>query len=399
MRFDPGLSPSPQNDCSSGANAAFPQMFRSIVRRDVDGLTATFADVWLKIVEALTEPIALLDEEWNILACNHSWTRAVEVYGHFGLHQGANYYDFLQARAAEGYESARSTVEGLEAIRSGKQSSFRLLYAGSGTRQGRDFQLYINKFDIGGRAYLSVTRYDITEMFELRRLREDFSSSVMQSQAEERRRLGREIHDSTMQVLASLGLLLGQLKRKSLAPDCQPVLAEMEGLLSEAQKEIRSISYLAHPPLLDKMTLPQALQSLVEGFGRRTSLTTTFKMLGDLNLRTPAAEGAIYRVVQEALSNVHRHANASQATIRLSSSKHMTHVVIADDGRGMPHEITAGVGLAGMRSRLAELGGRLWIRPRSPGTAVIASLPNRSHSGLPNDRPVVSSASIVPEPA
>jgi len=140
-------------------------------------------------------------------------------------------------------------------------------------------------------------------------------------------------------------------------------------------QEIRSIAYLIHPPVLGELTLPEALQALVEGFGRRTGFGVQFELVGEPQVCCPAAEGAIYRVVQEALSNVRRHAKAKHATVRLSRGTAVTHVIIADDGVGLPATIKAGVGLAGMRSRLSELGGRLSIRSQSSGTTVIASIP------------------------
>ncbi len=120
-----------------------------------------------------------------------------------------------------------------------------------------------------------------------------------------------------------------------------------------------------------------------EGFSRRTDLPITFEVQGDLNSSGPATDGAIYRVVQEALSNVHRHARAHHASVQLVAGRTMTHVVIADDGLGMPIHVCAGVGLSGMRSRLSELGGRLSVYSRSPGTAVIGSVPaqNRINHG------------------
>lgn len=336
----------------------------------------SFIDVWQSLVDGLPEQIALLDDQWNIIVVNDSWTKTAELYGLFALMPGTNYLDFCREKAAEGHAPARDTVKGLNEIMSGETNSFRIVYNGSERWKGHDFQVCVNRFAVADRTYASVTRYDVTELLELRRLREDFSDSVIRGQAEERRRLGREIHDSTMQLLAGLGLLIAVFRRRCDTVGCQPILDEMDELLAEAQKEIRSIAYLAHPPLLDKMPLADALKCLVDGFSRRTDLQVSFDIEGDPHFFSPAAEGAVYRVVQEALSNVHRHAKASRATVRIVSGRVMTHVVIADDGIGMPSHVTAGVGLSGMRARLAELGGRLFVyASRPPGTVVIASVP------------------------
>nr|WP_283937291.1 sensor histidine kinase [Sphingomonas anseongensis] len=344
-------------------------------------------EVWQHLLDGLTEQIALLDEDCNILLVNRSWARTAELYGHFSLIPGTSYLEFCRAIAAKGLQVAREVVAGLEEIADGKRTSFEIIYQASDPeRAGNDHRLCVNRFEADGRIFISITRYDITRLVELRRLREQFSNSVIKGQDEERRRLGREIHDSTMQLLASLGMMIGQLRRTCRTGECQPVLDDMEQLLGEAQQEIRSISYLAHPPLLDKMSLTEALRSLVEGVSRRTGLDVSYECVGEPRFRSPAAEGAIYRVVQEALSNVHRHSKARHATVRLSEGKGMAHVVIADDGVGMPHDVHAGVGLAGMRSRLSELDGRLFIRHRSPGTAAIASLPLERRSVPPPRR-------------
>ena len=188
--------------------------------------------------------------------------------------------------------------------------------------------------------------------------------------------MGREIHDSTMQLMVCLDMKIGQLKRTCDIGGSGEILEEMRQLLAETQHEIRSISYLAHPPQFDTMDLAEALRALAEGFGRRTNLDIRFEIVGQPRMPSTVAEGAVYRIVQEALSNVHRHARAKHAVVRLSQRRGLTHVIVADDGVGMPDVVELGVGMSGMRSRLAELGGRLCIRS-SPlrGTAVIASVP------------------------
>jgi two-component system NarL family sensor kinase len=381
MNLPKDLAPIRQSD-TSGFKAASNHFFESVVTSpalfcsDAAGSAAAFTDIWQHLVDGLTEEIALLDEDWTILLVNRSWARTAELYGHFSIVPGTNYLEFCRKLAGEGLQVAQEVVAGVEEIIAGKRSGFELIYRASDPEQGHDHRLGVNQFEVAGRKFTSITRYDVTRVIELRKLREDFSGSVMREQAEDRRRIGREIHDSTMQLLASIGLMIGHLKRTSELATEQPILEEMQQLLTEAQREIRSISYLIHPPVLGKLKLAEALRALVEGFGRRTGLDVQFEGVDEPRLCCPAAEGAIYRIVQEALSNVHRHSKARHASVRLSQGSAVTHVVISDDGVGIPASVTAGVGLAGMRSRLAELGGRLFIRRRSPGTAVIASLPS-----------------------
>jgi signal transduction histidine kinase len=229
--------------------------------------------------------------------------------------------------------------------------------------------------ELGGARFATVTRYDVSELAELRKLREDFNSILIKTQDEERRRMARELHDSTMQLLVGLGFAVGQLKRTGLQGDAPRLVADIEGILAETQRELRTISYLAHPPQLDRAKMADALGLLVAGFGRRTGLAASFEMEGlspDLRL---ASQMAIYRVVQEALANIHRHARATACSVRLVARRGMLHVIVTDNGQGISSNSQPGVGLLGMRSRLDELGGRLTVRSLSPGTAIVASVP------------------------
>lgn len=337
-----------------------------------------FVDVFQQISNGLHEQIALLDENWNILAVNDAWTRTAALYGYFALRPGTNYFEFLREKATEGHASAGIVVAGIRRMEERGEDDFRILYHGSDRWEGHSFQLCVHRMEIAGKTFATVTRYDVTELMQLRQLREGYSHNLIEGQAEERRRMAREIHDSTMQLLAGLGLALGQLKRAGKNGEALDIVAEMEQLLGEAQGEIRAISYLAHPPMLKNMGLADALRMLVEGYGRRTGLNVSLNIAPDTKVEWQAAEGAMYRIVQEALSNIHRHAKATNVAVAVHQRRSMFHAIIVDNGIGMPAIISQGVGLASMRSRLAELGGRLTVRHAMPGTMLIASLPAHS---------------------
>ena len=128
------------------------------------------------------------------------------------------------------------------------------------------------------------------------------------------------------------------------------------------------------------MSLVDALKDLAEGFKLRTDIDVSFELLGEAVRLSSVAESALYRIAQEGLSTVYRHAKASQAAIRLCFRKPMTHLIVSDDGIGISSETLArhgsrGVGLTGMRSRLVEIGGRLSVRRLVRGTEIIASIP------------------------
>lgn len=194
--------------------------------------------------------------------------------------------------------------------------------------------------------------------------------------------MARELHDSTSQLLTGISLLLGRLERNLPDSDALGLLEEMHELVSETQQSIRSISYLAVPPSLEKLGLVGAMKSLAEGFARRTGLEISFEVQGKEVALGGAAENALYRTLQEALSNVYRHAAANLVQVALCYRDRASHLTITDDGIGISSETlagsgTAGVGLASMRTRLSEVGGRLSLRRLFAGTAVIASVRKR----------------------
>jgi two-component system NarL family sensor kinase len=333
-----------------------------------------FVEVFQQIINGLSEQIALVDKDWSILAVNPAWIRTAAIYGYDSLTPGTNYLEFCKARADEGHSPAGIAVNGIEEMERLGEPTFSYVYHGRDRWEGHAFQLCISKLEIGGQVFATVTRYDVSELVHLRQMREDFSHSLIEHQATERRRMAREIHDSTMQLLTGVGLSLGQLKQTRQPKASGNIVEEMEQLLGEAQRELGAISFLAHAPMVSELGLATALRQLVGGFGRRTGLKIAISAEAEVSL-PPSTEVAIYRLVQEALSNVHRHARATDVAVGLYQRKSILHVAIADNGAGMPEGTRRGVGLSSMRDRIAELGGRLMLRAGKPGTILIASVP------------------------
>ena len=335
----------------------------------------SFVDVFQQVINSLPEQIALVDDRWTILAVNDAWMKTAALYGYEALSPGTNYLEFCEARACEGHKPAGLAADGIRLMDRTGDASFRYVYHGKDRWEGRSFQLCVNRMEIGGRSFATITRYDVTELVQLRQMREGFTHSLIEGQDLERRRIAREVHDSTMQSLAGLGLSIGQLKRSRRYGAVDEIVEEMEQLLGEAQSELRAISFLAHPPQLGEVGIANALRQLAEGFGRRTGLRITIEGNEAPLYLSPAAEVAIYRMVQEALSNIHRHARATDAIVSLIQRSDNLHVVVADNGKGMPVDILRGVGLSSMKERIREIGGRLTFRKGNPGTTLIATVP------------------------
>jgi signal transduction histidine kinase len=215
----------------------------------------------------------------------------------------------------------------------------------------------------------------------LRRL----SLHLLRSQDEERRRIGRDIHESLGQTLVAIKMGLDSVGSSLAAADSEAVqqLAECCRLAETAIKEARTISHLMYPPMLDDLGLKSAIAWYLEGFAQRSETSTTFEVSPDFGRLNPEAELAMFRILQESLTNVHRHSSSRTADVRLFRKGGMAFLEVIDHGRGIPSNILGngqeasvlGVGLRGMEERVRHLGGKLEILSTSRGTKVIAGVP------------------------
>jgi PAS domain S-box-containing protein len=224
---------------------------------------------------------------------------------------------------------------------------------------------------------------------ELKRAHETLrvlSGSLMQAQDEERRRVARELHDSAGQYLAAVQMNLAALSNDpALAGDgVRTRLADTINLIDHCTAEVRTLSYLLHPPLLDDVGLASAISWYAEGFSERSGVTVTLDMPESLARFSPDVETALFRIVQQSLANIHRHSESKVARIRLKVESEQLAVEISDEGRGFPSEILAkfresgqlpGVGISGMRERMNALRGTFDIVSGASGTTVTARLP------------------------
>jgi len=223
---------------------------------------------------------------------------------------------------------------------------------------------------------------DITERRRAESSLRQLSLELMHLQEKEKRRIARELHDATSQELALLSLSLGKLQRKLPSGDREllDLLNTIKELTRQCTLKIRSASYLLHPPLLQEAGLVPAISWLAEGFAERTGIRVNVRISSKLGRLAEMAELAIFRVVQESLSNVLRHSTSNVVDIRLSRHPRTIKLSVKDRGPGaLPERVKTqnhpGVGIAGMRERLKELGGQLDVQPVSGGMIVIASLP------------------------
>ena len=214
---------------------------------------------------------------------------------------------------------------------------------------------------------------------------EALNARMTMLQDEERRRIARELHDSVGQLLAAISMNSGSIEAEShkLSSEAAKRVAENAVMVQEASKQIRTISHLLHPPLLDEAGLASALRCFVEGFSERSKIAAKLDIPQAFASLSKEMELSIFRVVQECLTNILRHAGSSTAGIRITQDKACVRVEIEDAGKGIPLEkqialqssAQSGVGVRGMRERLRRLGGTLQIHSNGKGTRVIAVLP------------------------
>jgi signal transduction histidine kinase len=225
---------------------------------------------------------------------------------------------------------------------------------------------------------------------ELRQL----SSSLIMTQDEERRRIARELHDGLGQELSAAKMLSDQLLAQTHAVEsAKQMAADISELIGRSIQQVRSLSHLLHPPLLDEVGLHFALRSYVEGLTKRSGVETSVDVKpADFPRFAPELETAIFRIIQEALTNVFRHAGARTAGVTLSIEGDQLHATVRDDGRGIAENVaefrsdSIGMGIGGMVQRVKEFGGELRLRNLHPGTAVEVSIPIQT-SSVPSPNP------------
>jgi PAS domain S-box-containing protein len=206
------------------------------------------------------------------------------------------------------------------------------------------------------------------------------SGRILQLQDEERRKLARELHDSLGQYLAALKINSSGCIKRTSDPKVQAVLTDSLEIIEQCISETRTMSYLLHPPLLDESGLLSAIRWLTEGFGKRSGITVTLTAPAEMPRFSQDIETAIFRILQESLSNAHRHSGTDKVDVELKAATHTILLTVRDYGRGIEEEqsvlvtrnVTGGVGLAGMRERARELGGTLNVQPDKTGGTVVS---------------------------
>lgn len=232
-------------------------------------------------------------------------------------------------------------------------------------------------------AELAQKNEELGEQTEIVR---ELSTRLLEMRDQERRHIARELHDGIGQIVAAMKMNLARVtaESKALSAKAASALAESIALTDTLSSDIRTLSHLLHPPLLDELGLNSALRWYVEGFAERSKILVSLELPQDSARRLPRdIELHLFRIVQECLTNIHRHSGSATASVRLTLGEERIRIEIADQGKGVPKEkqlglkskARVGVGISGMRERVKQFGGTLEIESGPNGTTVAAVLP------------------------
>ncbi len=342
------------------------------------------------LIETAREAILILDANLHVVLANPAFYGAFDVSPAQTVNRpifelGNRQWDIPALRnLLESIIQHKTRVDDFEVRHEFEQIGERIMILNARRLSTKQSLIFLSIEDVTEHRKADETLKVQTDLLKqsedsLRRL----SAYLMTLQDEERRRIARELHDSTGQKLAAAKLQLDTLVKSGNLKSHEKTIAETSQWIDECFQEVRTLSQLLHPPLLDEAGLLSATRWMVEGFSGRAKMQVDLQIKGDIGRLPQPVELALFRVIQESLSNIRRHSGASKAQIKLARADGSISLEIRDNGKGMPPELLSnsrnskqviGVGILGMRERLSQLGGTLEIESGKSGTAVKVSL-------------------------
>jgi two-component system NarL family sensor kinase len=335
------------------------------------------------MVETIDEGAATLADDGTVLYANRSFAEIFDVALEKFIGAPLNDFVFGEDRALLAHLIADANINIV-------RGEIRL---DSHKQRPRTIRLTLSPVREQGVHTICVVATELTELIETNealRVSEvslrQLSARLLKLQDEERRRIARDLHDTTGQKIAVLSMTLDRLAKlvDTRKVDVKDALTESRDVVGKIGEEIRTLSYLLHPPLLDECGLASAVLWYAEGFKKRSGIHLNVAIDEELVRFTTDAETALFRVLQESLTNVHRYSGSPSAEIRIFQSASKVHLEIVDHGKGVKAGTerpafagapTLGVGIPGMRERIRQLGGQLEVEFSNEGTRVHASLP------------------------
>lgn len=301
------------------------------------------------------------------------------------LHISASYVEATdRARGLEGGADAylAEPVDRLELLATVKALLRMRQAQNEARRRAADAEVARRDLQDANETLESRVRQRTAELERERRDVQELSSQLLQAQDEERRRISRELHDSTGQLLVALAMNLTRLKSDQTYsnPDADALIDDTAAMVSEMSRQLRTMSYLLHPPMLDEAGLLSAVKWYIDGFSTRSSVQVSLDC-DELGRLPPELEITLFRLIQESLTNIHRHSGSNTALIRIIRDDKAVMLEVIDRGKGFSSTATSGdahlkygVGIPGMKERVRRFGGTIDISSNPGGTTVKARL-------------------------
>lgn len=349
-------------------------------------LSATEIRRFGRLADGLHIGFGLIDPSGTILYANSTFRNSLGIANSIASTKPVQ--EYLSGHGQRDFETALA-----QAHLSSVQGTFEILCEGGDLRTVEMSMSRRQRDDDDDDDSLWMLTRDVTEFLKVGKALHDsedslhlLSGRLMKAQDVERRRMARDLHDTTGQELAVILLSLTRLCKSIDTPgfDAKPVIEDAIGIVRKVEEEIRTLSYVLHPPMLDDLGLRSALGWYVEGFTKRSKIDVDLDIPDTIPRLSKDKEIAIFRVVQECLSNVLRHSGSPTACIRADAQNGHFRLSVEDSGRGFaakpqrslkPDKVTLGVGILGMRERLQQLGGFLDVDSKPAGTKITAGVP------------------------
>lgn len=351
------------------------------------GALANSTSILNAALDAVSGKLLILDATGRILSANRAWTRFLrrERFARPAIGRDFRTLDIVRPDDAD----AEGFFAGLNDIIAGLASDFSCTYRLAMKKREHWFHIRAVRTGSGAMSRIIVALDDVTDMHRARRAVNRLSLHLSDVKQQERKRIARDLHDTTSQHLTAMSLNLMVL-RQSLKRSGRAVrvLDEIEQSLESSLREMRVTSFLLHPPTVGDGGLEMALDRLVQGFVRFTGIDVRLRISGGGHL-DENQERALLLVAQEALLNIHRHAAASRAFVRLTIRAGQVQLCVSDNGRGLgtgearqPSSGT-GIGILSMHARIEELGGVFRVKSRpGRGTWILAHVPLSRNLGV-----------------
>ncbi len=323
-------------------------------------------------IEVCPFEAAILDGDGRLAGVNSAWTRRI------GKHPTSTWHASLASLVADA-SAAQHLHDGVARVCTGKVEATRQLFTRRFGGTTKSCEMHAATVKIGTARFTTVFLIDVSDDMKMIRDMQDMAEQLLHSEDMERRRIARELHDSTLQDLIGVKLTFARLHHLDQDPVAQAVFREMKETLSHALSDLRTLSYLLHPPTLGDTGLGEALAAMVSGLSSRMAMRITLND-STCSRRFPTnIELALYRIAQEAITNVYRHASATAVMLRLEQQGSLLVLDVEDNGIGIKCASgtgsPAGVGIQSMKSRVEQLRGKLRISNSASGALVRASIP------------------------